>query len=100
MEFFKRIQKAASDPVAFERMALGKDEKEKKAEPVEDSSDNNDDAPKKKSGYVRAEEWDAQVKARQKKGEFTWEERVQFEGQRQGNQFNQNEILRKNLKAF
>ena len=101
MEFFKRIQQAASDPVAFEKMALGKDDK-KQQSPVEQEATTDGEEPpkKKKSGYVRAEEWDAQVKERQKKGEYTWEEKVQFEGQKFGNQFNQNEILRRNLKSF
>ena len=45
-------------------------------------------------GYVRAEVWDAQV---YKKSNMTWEERVQFDGQRHGDRFMQNEILRKNL---
>lgn len=78
-------------------MALGKAEDPAAAKPVESNEANN---PKKTNGYVRAEEWDAQVKATQQKGEFTWEEKVKFDGQRMGNGFNQNEILRKNLKGF
>lgn len=107
MEFFKRIQQVASDPTAFEDMVFGGKDKDKKSRKKNSSSavdanaSNEEDAPpKKKNGYQRAEDWDAEVKARQEKGEFTWEEKVQFEGQRLGNQFNQNEILRKNLKGF
>lgn len=48
----------------------------------------------KTTNYVRAEVWDAQV---YKKSNMTWEERVQFDGQRHGDRFMQNEILRKNL---
>jgi len=105
-EFFQRIQLAASDPVAFERMALGKDEPPSSSSSSTDDNKNdendNDDAEAqpKKTGYVSAEEWEAQEKLRKQRGEFTWEEKVQFEGQRMGNQFKQNEILRKNLKGF
>jgi hypothetical protein len=38
---------------------------------------NGGSAPPKKSGYVRAEDWDAEVKARPSN---SWEERVQFDG--------------------
>lgn len=57
-------------------------------------------APQKAGGYVRVEEWNEQQKQKQKCANLTWEERVQFEGQRQGDRFRQNEILRKNLKYF
>lgn len=46
--------------------------------------------------YVRAEDWDAQYRSNSSK----WENQVMFDGQRFGNRFNQNEILRKNLKGF
>lgn len=52
-----------------------------------------DEPQQKKKGYVRAEEWDAQTK----RADLSWEERVQFDGQRQGDRFLQNEILRKNI---
>ena len=52
---------------------------------------------KKKKGYQRIEEWDAE---RQANGELSWEERVQFEGQRYGNQVRQNDILIRNLHTF
>ena len=32
--------------------------------------------------------------------DIQWEQRVQWEGQRNGDGFNQNEILRKNLNGF
>lgn len=48
------------------------------------------------SGYQRIEEWDEIQRAKAKNG--TWEERVQFDGQKYGNQWNQNEILRRHLK--
>ncbi|CAB9507040.1 expressed unknown protein [Seminavis robusta] len=103
MEFFKRIQTAAADSESFERMVLG-DNSEKKtttnnSTSTEQQYENNNNNGKKK-GYQRAEDWDAEMKAKQKKGEFTWEERVQFEGQRFGDQVNQNDILKKNLNGF
>jgi hypothetical protein len=99
MQFFKRIQSAASDAATFERMVLGQADGDKKeAETATDDKSSNKN--NNKTGYQRVEDWEAEIKERQKKGEFTWEERVQFEGQKYGNGVNQNEILKKNLKAF
>lgn len=102
--FFKRIQAAASDPVAFEKMALGKDDEDVSTSTKHSSNSANGTTDSTvattTSTYQRAEDWDAEVKSKQKRGEFTQEERLQFESQRYGNQFNQNEILRKNLNAF
>jgi len=47
--------------------------------------------------YQRIEEWDAEQKQKAKSGTLSWEEKVQFDGQRHGNQYRQNEILRKHL---
>jgi hypothetical protein len=47
--------------------------------------------------YQRIEEWDAQRKAT---GELTWEEKVQHEGQRFGNQVKQDSILRRHIGSF
>jgi hypothetical protein len=47
--------------------------------------------------YQRAEEWDAEQRAKSK---GSWEERVQFDGQRFGNQVKQDAILRQHLKGF
>lgn len=52
---------------------------------------------KPKGKYQRIEEWDEE---RKEKGTLTWEEKVQFEGQKYGNQVRQNEILNRNLKGF
>jgi hypothetical protein len=98
IQFFKRIQSAASDSATFERMVLGNDNRGKKeAETARESESSN---KSNSTGYQRVEDWDAEIKARQKKGEYTWEERVKFEGQKYGNGVNQNEILKKNLKGF
>ena len=82
-------------------MVLGQADNEKELDSQTESNDGADHAKTSTgTGYQRAEDWDAEVKARQKRGEYTWEERVQFEGQKYGNRVNQNEILKKNLKAF
>mmetsp|Transcript_13038 Transcript_13038/g.27578 ORF Transcript_13038/g.27578 Transcript_13038/m.27578 type:complete len:158 (+) Transcript_13038:122-595(+) len=47
--------------------------------------------------YQRIEEWDAERNA---KGELSWEEKVQFDGQRFGNQVKQDSILRRHLGTF
>ena len=48
----------------------------------------------KRPTYQRAEDWD---KERRESGSLTWEEKVQFDGQRYGNQVKQNDILRRHL---
>jgi hypothetical protein len=59
---------------------------------------NNDNEIKKPTGkYQSIEEWEAENAERKKKGELTWEERVQFDGQRHGDQVKQNWILNKHL---
>jgi len=52
-------------------------------------------APKKKKKYVPIEEWDAQQREN-----MSAEERLQWECQRGGDRFRQNEILSRNLKSF
>ena len=67
-----------------------------------DKSRNNretESAEKKKFVYQRAEDWDREIKNRDK-GNMSWEERVQWEGQMNGNKFRQNEILRHHLNGF
>jgi len=63
----------------------------------EDSiSSDNDNKPKKKGKYVPIEEWDANRNL----DDMSNEERLQWECQRNGNQYRQNEILMNNLKGF
>jgi hypothetical protein len=58
----------------------------------------NDNETKKPTGkYQSIEEWEAENAERKNKGELTWEERVQFDGQRHGDQVKQNWILSKHL---
>jgi hypothetical protein len=122
--FMKRIQQLASDPKAFERAALGKDDdpagggggggRSPTSLPYSSHSSggnngtdassfvSNEGAPvaRKQGGYQRVEEWDREQRELAKKGTLSWEERVQFDGQRHGNRFQQNEILRHHLKTF
>lgn len=88
----EELQKVASDPTAFEAYVLqGRVEEKKKIE-------ENQSQPKTNGtkGYVPIEQWDKE----RKRDDMTWEERVQFDGQKFGNRFNQNEILRHNLKTW
>ena len=114
--FMKRIQQLASDPKAFERAALGKgdDIAEGRRTPTSlryssHSGSNSTDAfssssegapAARKGGYQRVEDWDREQQEQAKKGATSWEERVQFDGQRHGNRFQQNEILRHHLKTY
>ena len=82
-DFFKRIQQAASNPEAFERIALGNDEDSetakrlKKAQQQQQKESLSGGATNTtKTGYQRAEDWDKEMKAKAEKGEFTWEEKV------------------------
>lgn len=102
-DYMKRLQEAARDPVAFEKFVMAKDKVVHSADNDDDKGtnlqgvdDDNGMKPSKQKGYQRIEEWDAQ----RTKDDMSWEERVQFEGRRFGNQYHQNEILRRNLKTF
>jgi hypothetical protein len=50
--------------------------------------------------YQRIEEWEEERKRRSEGGQLTWEERVQFDGQRFGNQVHQQWILQKHIGTF
>jgi len=114
-DFFKRIQKAASNADQFEKMVtenrdnnINNEDARTKSTPTAtatakeqtNDSNNNNAAENQKGNYQRAEDWDAETKRKAKAGELMGEERLQYESQRYGNRFNQNEILRKNLKGF
>lgn len=104
--YFKRILAVASDPKSFENAVIRQTNTEQiqassaavsnSTSPAEVSSDS---PVLKKGGYVRAEDWEAEER-RKAKNASSWEERVQFDGQRHGNRFSQNEILRHHLKGF
>jgi hypothetical protein len=117
--FMKRIQQLASDPKAFELAVLGQNEPAASGRSttslhfssLSSSSSNSTEAAgssppsssegasaARKGGYQRVEDWDREQQEQAKS--LSWEERVQFDGQRHGNRFQQNEILRHHLKTY
>lgn len=103
--YWDQLQAASKDPERFEKFI---EETMAKKKMVSSSSSSLSSAysaaakaqeettPKKKKGaYVPIEQWDAQHSENMSK-----EERLQWECQRNGNQFRQNEILMHNLKSF
>ena len=84
------LQKAAKDPKAFEEYVLNKNKVKEEAKIEEEKP------ASAKKGYVPIEQWDEE----RKKDTLQWEEKVQFEGLKNGNRFNQNEILRHHLNTF
>ncbi len=107
------LQAASKDPETFEKFidesmarsartssSSGEGKRSAMASPSEMSKGVNgkdDMDAKKMKKYVPIEEWEEQ---RKDGDNMTWEERLQWESQRSGDQFRQNEILRQNLKQF
>lgn len=85
----------------FDQQANNNNNNNNKTAPSPSSSStekNNDNETKKPTGkYQSIEEWEAENTERKNRGELTWEERVQFDGQRHGDQVKQNGILNKLL---
>lgn len=108
--YWDSLQAASKDPETFEKF-IEESMKRKKMSPSSpshakaaaaaaastssSSQEGGKDKPKKKSKYVPIEEWNEQRTENMSK-----EERLQWECQRGGNQFRQNEILTQNLKSF
>lgn len=86
-DFIKRVTSQSKDLL----------DKQQNGQSITTDSENSDEAPKPRGKYQRIEDWDAEQKA---KGQNSWEERVQFDGQRFGNQVKQNDILRRHLGGF
>jgi hypothetical protein len=104
--YMRRLMEVASDSASFEKAVMAGDSYDhelvataKHSNGYKRADDNDSSLPtkKKKGTYQRAEEWDAERKAN---GTMTWEEKVQWEGQRHGNRVNQNDILRHHLNTF
>lgn len=106
--YYDRLREASKDPETFEKfvedsMSSRKDGGEKKSGGVSSSSseaikfarDHDEGVSKKPKQYVPIEEWD-----KKNSENMTQEERLQWECQRSGDQFRQNEILTHNLKRF
>jgi hypothetical protein len=88
IDFIKRI---TSTPLVEEQQH----QRRTSSSTTTDANVNNSTKPT--GTYKRIEEWDAERIA---KGELTWEEKVQFEGQRFGNQVKQDNILRHHIGTF
>ncbi|KAL7464877.1 hypothetical protein ACHAXS_005209 [Conticribra weissflogii] len=111
--YWDMLQKASKDPATFEKFieeSVAKKKKLGSASVVASSLASSDSStaleagessppPKTKKGtYQRIEEWDAQ--RQNGNGNMSEEERLQWECQKMGNQFRQNEILRHHLNSF
>ena len=106
--YWDQLQTASKDPEAFEKFieeSMARKKKSGKSSLVSssaangvngDTSTTDDSKPKKKGKYVPIEEWDSQRTPEN----MSAEERLQWECQRSGNQFRQNEILQHHLNSF
>ncbi|KAL7481284.1 hypothetical protein ACHAW6_006968 [Cyclotella cf. meneghiniana] len=93
--YWDMLQRASKDPDAFEKF-IEESMAKKKIAASRGAGDENGRSPDKKRGkYQPIEEWDAQ-----RKESMSAEERLQWECQRNGNRFRQNEILNHHLKSF
>mmetsp|Transcript_28428 Transcript_28428/g.56763 ORF Transcript_28428/g.56763 Transcript_28428/m.56763 type:complete len:222 (-) Transcript_28428:423-1088(-) len=114
--YWDMLQKASKDPETFEKFIEESVAKKKlgRANSMVSSSstaaagvgtasseggESSSSPPKKRGAYQRIEEWDAQRKNGDGNG-MSEEERLQWECQKMGNQFRQNEILRHHLNSF
>jgi hypothetical protein len=101
--YFRRILTAASDPQSFEKAVMKSQIPHVATNNTTDTTAITAETTNRNtttgSKYVRAEVWDEQEREKAKSSS-NWEERVQYDGQIHGNRFNQNEILRHNLKGF
>ncbi|KAG7369102.1 hypothetical protein IV203_031845 [Nitzschia inconspicua] len=94
--FIKRITSSSNDGIQQRNDASSSGKSTSKAfssTPI--NATGTTDSPR--GTYKRIEEWDEERKA---KGELTWEEKVQFEGQRFGNRVKQDNILRHHIGTF
>ena len=92
-------QDALATYKVYELMNNNKSSKNDDSEDAKDT-ESTTTPTQKTGGYQRVEDWDAEQKRKKANGELSWEERVQFDGLREGNQVKQNDILRKNLNMF
>jgi len=103
--YWDALQVASKDPATFEKFieesiarkkGLASNNNKINGGMNDSISSDNNNKPKKKGKYVPIEEWDANRNL----DDMTNEERLQWECQRNGNQYRQNEILMNNLKGF
>eukprot|EP00591_Stephanopyxis_turris_P005399 CAMPEP_0195527808 /NCGR_PEP_ID=MMETSP0794_2-20130614/29736_1 /TAXON_ID=515487 /ORGANISM="Stephanopyxis turris, Strain CCMP 815" /LENGTH=117 /DNA_ID=CAMNT_0040658809 /DNA_START=291 /DNA_END=644 /DNA_ORIENTATION=+ len=81
------ILESSHDSESFEKLAM----EQMKKGPINEISKPEEVVQSR--GYQRIEEWDAENKQN-----MTWEQRVQFDGQRHGDRVKQNTILQKFLR--
>mmetsp|Transcript_29355 Transcript_29355/g.79471 ORF Transcript_29355/g.79471 Transcript_29355/m.79471 type:complete len:177 (+) Transcript_29355:365-895(+) len=100
-DFIKRITSQSGDFMNQQKSKTNKltmpSSRKKLSSKAAVGDDEEKEKPKPKGKYQPIEEWDAERKA---KGELSWEEKVQFDGQRFGNQVKQDSILRRHLGTF
>jgi hypothetical protein len=110
--FMKRIQQLASDPKAFESAVLGRGAvpgpgaagtsttalRHSAGHHSNSTGESSEGTAAPRRGYQRVEDWEQEQREQAKS--LSWEERVQFDGQRHGNRFQQNEILRRHIKTY
>ena len=92
----EHLLSASKDSTAFTDLARKQTSSANSNNAAQSSSEEISKTPKPTSSYQRIEDWEAERKAKAR-ATMSWEERVQFDGQRYGDQYRQNEILRKNL---
>ena len=99
--FMKRLMNIASDAATFEKAVIESNTTEETKHEQHHGrfqpGNHPHDAPKtqKEGAYQRVEDWD-----RERKENISWEEKVQFDGQRYGNRVRQDDILRHHLHTF
>ena len=101
-QYMKRLSQLAADPQALERQVQQEQQQSNSTTTAtDDDTDTDTDSPpkKKKTGYVRAEEWDAQRNAAIQ-AQMQKDAKLQFDGLRHGNGVQQNEILRHHLNGY
>jgi hypothetical protein len=96
IDFIKRIT-STSNAMLNEPKLKSATASSSSSNPSMSTASNVTETTKSKGVYKKIEEWDEERKA---SGELTWEEKVQFEGQRFGNQVKQDHILRHHIGTF
>jgi hypothetical protein len=92
--FIKRITTSSNNAIPPKQPIQSSLARHKSAGNVTQTDNNNNPT---RGVYQRIEEWDEE---RTTNGQLTWEEKVQFDGQRFGNQVHQDHILRHHIGTF
>ena len=98
IDFIKRITASSKNMLNENKKTASKTRQTQPSASMQASNGTTNSTNSKPKGtYKRIEEWDEERKA---SGELTWEEKVQYEGQRFGNHVKQNDILSKHIGTF